>query len=198
VEVAARQEVRAGLRAPHFAQLAGLVTAPVGARVRLPGGLTVERAREALWVTAGGGPTTPVAIGVPGETPLPGHGGRLVTELTGPPAGPPPDSPWEAWFDRDAVAGPLRVRPARPGERFVPFGAARPVRVGRLLAAAGTPGAARPGWPLLVRGAPAADEVLWLIGVRRAAAAPVTPSTQRILRVRVVLDPVSRPREELL
>ena len=194
VEVARRPEVRGGLRAPHLEQLAALLDAPAGARVRLPGGLVVERAREALWVAAVGAPGRRVALGIPGETPLPDIGGRAVVEAGGSGTGTP--SAWEAWFDADAVPGPLAVRPRRPGERVVPFGGDRPVRVTGLLAAAGTARVARTGWPVLVAGEPANETVLWVIGVRRAAAAPVTPETRNLLRVRIELDPVSRPMED--
>ena len=194
VDVARRPEVRAGLRAPHFDQLARLVDAPAGARVRLPGGLVVERARETLWVARPGRPAAPTPLAVPGETDLPGAGCRVRVDLGAPATGTP--GPWEAWLDADALGGPLLVRPRRPAEHVVPFGADRQVRIAGLLAAAGTPRAARGAWPLLVAAGPAEETVLWVIGVRRAAAAPVTPETKTMVRVRVEPDLASRPRED--
>jgi tRNA(Ile)-lysidine synthase len=198
VDVARRPEVRAGLRAPHLDQLAGLLDAPAGARVRLPGGLVVERARAALWVARVGEPAAPIPLVVPGETDLPAAGCRVRVDLGGPAPGIP--GPWEAWLDADVLRGPLLVRPRRPAERVVPFGADRHVRVAGLLAAAGTPRAARGAWPLLVAAGPpeepTAETVLWVIGVRRAAAAPITPETKTMVRVRVEPDLAGRPRED--
>jgi tRNA(Ile)-lysidine synthase len=199
VEVLSRSEVRAGLRAGHLDRLAGLVRDAPGARVRLPAGLVVERARDALWVTAPGPRLEPVPVAVPGETMLPGLG-RLEVRRTGPAreaaSGREAASSTEC-FDEVAVPGRLAVRSRRPGDRFVPFGSDRPVRVARVLAAAGMPPGARRAWPLLVADGPAGETVLWVIGVRRAAAAPVTRESRSVLEVRMSPDPVIRPREEL-
>jgi tRNA(Ile)-lysidine synthase len=197
VELAPRPEVRAGLRAGHFAALAALVEAPIGARVRLPGGLGVERGRDALWVSSGDPGGEPVPLAVPGETYLPGFGGRLVAERT-PPAldAPAPDPATEVWLDADALPGPLWVRPRRLGDRLMPDGQDRPVRVSRLLAATGAAPSARGRWPLLVAPEAESETVMWVIGVRRGVAAPVRRETRTVLRVRLHLDPVSAPEEE--
>lgn len=196
VEIAGRPEVRAGLRAAHLDQLAGLLAAPPGARVRLPRGLLVERGRDALWVAGRATWSAPLPLAVPGETMLPGLGGRLAIDTPAPRLPGRPDATEEVWLDADAVPGGLRVRPRRPGDRFVPFGGNRPIRVAGVLAAAGAPRAARGRWPLLVAGEPDAETVLWVIGVRRAAGAPVTRDTRTALRVRLELDPIGGPREE--
>jgi tRNA(Ile)-lysidine synthase len=197
VDLAPAPELRAGLRAGHFRALAALADAPVGARVRLPAGLGVERGRDALWVTRGAPADDSLPLAVPGETRLPAFGGRLVVERTLLALeAPPPDPAGEVWLDAGALPGPLRVRPRRPGDRLVPFGHDRPVRVARLLAATGAPPSVRNRWPLLV--APGADgeAVLWVIGVRRGAVAPVRRETRTVLRVRLHLDPVRGPEEE--
>jgi tRNA(Ile)-lysidine synthase len=193
VEVLGRAEVRAGLRAGHLDRLAGLVWGAPGARVRLPSGLVVERARDALWVTAPGPPLERVIVSVPGETRLPGFG-RLEVRRAAPAREAAPSM---ECFDEAALPGRLAVRSRRPGDRFVPFGGGRSVRVARVLAAAGIPPSARRGWPLLVADGPAGETVLWVIGVRRAAAAPVTSESQSVLEVRMSPDPAIRPREEL-
>jgi tRNA(Ile)-lysidine synthase len=192
VEILGRSEVRAGLRASHLDRLAGLVWGPIGARVRLPAGLVVERARDALWVTAPAPRLEPVAVSVPGETRLPGFGRLEVRRTSGRAAASSAEC-----FDEAGLPGRLAVRARRPGDRFVPFGGDRPVRVARVLAAAGIPPGARRGWPLLVADDPAGETVLWVIGVRRAAAAPVTRESQSVLEVRMSPDPAIRPREEL-
>jgi tRNA(Ile)-lysidine synthase len=194
VEVLGRSEVRAGLRAGHLDRLAGLVRgAPPGARVRLPAGLVVERARDALWVTAPGPRLEPLTLSVPGETGLPGFG-CLEVRRTGPAR--EAASSVES-FDEATLPGRLAVRSRRPGDRFVPYGSDHPVRVARVLAAAGIPPSLRRGWPLLVADGPAGETVLWVIGVRRAAAAPVTRGSRYVLEVRMSPDPAIRPREEL-
>jgi tRNA(Ile)-lysidine synthetase-like protein len=169
------------------------VGGPVGARVRLPGGLAVERARDALWVTAPGSPLEPVALAVPGETRVPAIGRLEVRRVA--PAPVAASSPWVESFDEAGVAGRLVVRPWRSGERFVPFGGARAVRVSRVLAAAAIPASARRRWPLLVVEGAAGETVLWVIGVRRAAVAPITVDSTHVLEVRMSPDPIVRPRE---
>src|SRR5439155_3866229 len=153
--------LRAGLRAAHLKALHGLLDAPLGARVRLPGGLVVERGRAALWITPRAVAGGPVALAVPGETALPGAPGRLLAEVVTASAEPPPDPASGVWFDADALPGgvsrTLVLRPHVSGDRIIPFGGDHPVRVSRLLAAAGTPRTARAWWPLLV--APGGDEV---------------------------------------
>jgi len=197
VDLAPRPEVRAGLRAGHFEALAALIDAPVGARVRLPAGLGVERGRDALWVVSGEPAGESVPLAVPGETRLPALGGRLVAERM--PFGledPAPDPAGEVWVDAEALPGPLRVRPRRPGDRLVPFGQDRPVRVARLLAATGAAPSARDRWPLLVASGSDGETMVWVIGVRRGTAAPVHRETRTVLRVRLHLDPVGGPEEE--
>jgi tRNA(Ile)-lysidine synthase len=188
VEVAAADRLGSGLRAPHLDALAGLVTAPTGARVRLPGGVVVERGRDALWVLRGEAPGEPEALAIPGHA----RAGALVgvTAAIHAPGPDRADEPaWEAWFDVDALglgpvaggsaAGGLLVRPRRAGERMVPFGGSEPVRLAKLLGAAGVPRHARLRWPVVVRD----GEVLWLVGVRRSATAPLTPATRVALRL---------------
>ncbi len=197
--VAGGSSLAAGLRAHHLDALAALLEARVGARVRLAGGLAVERGRDALWVTPPAGPAVVVPLAAPGETRIPGAGIVLRAEL-GPPqsrvaSAAPPDPAREAWFDPAALPGPVRVRARRPGDRVVPFGAQRAVRVAGLLAAAGVARGARDRWPLLVSGeGEAAEEaVLWVIGVRRGSPAPVTRETRSVLRIRAVVDPTWDP-----
>jgi tRNA(Ile)-lysidine synthase len=194
VDVLGRPEVRAGLRAAHLDRLAALVPGPVGARVRLPAGLAVERARDALWVTAPGRRFGPVTVAVPGETCLAGLG-RLHVRRDPPSRDGRSSDPHAECFDEARLPGPLTVRPRRPGDRFVPFGSDRPVRVARALAAAAVPASARRGWPLLVAGGAAGETVLWVIGVRRAAVAPITVDSTHVLEVRMSPDPIVRPRE---
>jgi tRNA(Ile)-lysidine synthase len=190
--------LRGGLRESHLTALHALLGGRVGARVRLPRGLLVERARDGLWVARWTPPADPLAISVPGETAFFGGGVRLQVDVVSSAPEPPADARWEAWFDADAVPGPLAIRHCRPGDRVEPFGGEGPVRVMSLLARAGVPRVGRPRWPLLVGGGVSGEEVLWVIGVRRGRQAPVGPETRAMLRVRAVVYPeVSVTREEV-
>jgi tRNA(Ile)-lysidine synthase len=186
----------AGPRAAHLDRLAALVTARPGARVRLPEGWIVERARTALWLAHRRPLPGAQPLVVPGETALSGWGLTVVADLEGAAPGPVPPHPDEVWFDAATLPAALAVRPCRPGDRVVPFGADRPVRVARLLADAGAAVHARADWPLLVGRIRDEETVLWVMGVRRGTAAPVTAETRRRLRVRVVPGPGRHSRED--
>jgi tRNA(Ile)-lysidine synthase len=191
-EVAPPGPVRSGLRAAHVAGLHALFEARSGARVRLPGGIVIERARDGLWVS-GGAVAVPVSpVPVPGETRLAGWPGRLVADIVTPERSasgslvkPHPDPRHEVWFDADALAGPLSIRPCGQRASMIPFGGSGPVQVARLLATAGAARLARPTWPVLVATGAGAEEVVWLVGIRRGAAAPVGPTTRAVVRIRV-------------
>jgi tRNA(Ile)-lysidine synthetase-like protein len=192
VEVAA-DRLGSGLRAAHLAALTALLDASVGARVRLPRGVVVERGRDALWILRPASTLEPVALSVPGQA---GSGGPMDVAAEVVPRGPDrPDAPAnEVWFDAtllgvEPVAGGLPgnglvVRPRRLAERMVPFGATEAVRLTKLLAGAGVPRHARARWPVVTLG----SEVLWLVGVRRGAAAPITGSTRCVLRLRAATE----------
>jgi tRNA(Ile)-lysidine synthase len=192
VERAATEARLGGLRASHLEALVRLVHSTSGARVRLPGGVIVERGRDALWIVRRAPLPGAVAVAPgPGRVEVPGSHLSLVME-TGPPAGSRPADPaGEAWFDADALAAVapsgLWVRAHRAGDRIVPFGGAGSVRVTRLLAEAGVAPTPRARWPLLVGRGDGDDTVLWVVGVRRGVAAPVTPETTTVVRIRAVV-----------
>ena len=201
-KVAPADEVRAGLRVGHLDSLVRLLDAPIGARVRLPGGGLVERGRACLWIGRPGLAAAVTPVSVPGETPVPGVGLLVTADVVHPAPGHPADPAWEAWFDADLLPPDLVVRPRRPDERIVPFGSERSVRVSRLLAAAGAPRFGRAHWPILdgraMRGERPVDDLpLWVIGVRRGRAAPITSDTRAMVRVRAmpVLVPASRQED---
>ena len=199
LQAVSRETAGSGLREPHLTALHALLNSGVGARVRLPHGLLVERARDALWITqetASSGPSGSVAVAVPGESALGTAGLRLAVAVVPPAAGHPAEPAWETWFDADGVPRGLAVRSCRPGDRLVPFGGSGPVRVSGLLAGAGIPPARRRRWPLLVAPGPAGEEVLWVIGVRRGVAAPIRPESRAMLQVLASVAPELLVREE--
>jgi len=90
---------------------------------------------------------------------------------------------WVAYFDADALAWPLRLRPRQEGDRMEPLGMeGKRVLVSEIMINAKVPRWLRRGWPLLVD---AEDEVLWIAGVRQGHRGRVTDKTERVLIVRV-------------
>lgn len=85
--------------------------------VDLPHGLTARRAYGLLVLepSAAESGWTPVPLNVPGETPLPQLGWKLVCRPARAPAEPPTD-PFVCYLDPAALAGPLTVRPRETGD----------------------------------------------------------------------------------
>lgn len=82
-------------------------------------------------------------------------------------------------YDLDRLALPLELRPARPGERFRPFGRGGETTAKKILQALGVPRHLRPAAPLLLD----ASAAPLLLAARRGAAAPVSAGTRRTLVV---------------
>lgn len=89
--------------------------------------------------------------------------------------------PWTAYLDADAVGGELTLRPRQPGDRFRPHGlGGHSARINEFMINVKLPVGERATWPLLV----GKTGIAWVCGYRIDEAAAVTPSTQRIWRVR--------------
>jgi tRNA(Ile)-lysidine synthase len=188
--------LRSGLRRPHLEALWRLPSAAPGARVRLPGGAFAERVRDGLWIGRCPVGWPAGTLTVPGRLRLESVGLEVTADVVPPAAGRPDDPAWEVWFDEDILSGGLSVRPCRPGERVVPFGAPGPVHVSRLLAAGGTPRLTRGEWPVLVAGS--GETIAWVIGLRRAAGAPVTLASRAMVRIRAAPSALLDPNREAL
>jgi tRNA(Ile)-lysidine synthase len=87
------------------------------------------------------------------------------------------------WFDADAIAGDLVVRPRQEGDRFWPIGAASRKKVGRFLIDAGLDGETKRQAFVVAD----AEKILWLAPVRMAEEGKVSQKTRRILEIRVSL-----------
>ena len=111
------------------------------------------------------------------DTP-PGLDGRLVTiPLDAVPHTFGTD-PFEEVVDADRVAGEIRTRPWRDGDRIRPLGLDGSQLVSDLLRERGVPRADRSRVPVvLVDG-----EIAWVVGHRLAAFAAVRPETERAER----------------
>ena len=156
--------------------------------VDLPHGITARRAYGLLVLepTAAESGWTPVPLNVPGETPLPQLGWKLVCRPVQAPAEPPTD-PFVCYLDPSALDGPLTVRPRETGDGITLPG--RPHKsVKKLLIDAKVPRADRERLPVVAdRRGP-----VWLGGFRpdvprlaipgapalELRAVPLAPATQ--------------------
>ena len=85
----------------------------------------------------------------------------------------------DEFFAREAIDGGLTLRPARPDEWFMPFGARRPRRLGDFLSKQPVSRALR-ARPMVLADA---QGILWVVGVRRSARATLTATTRSALWV---------------
>jgi len=94
-----------------------------------------------------------------------------------------PGGEWEAWLDGDALTGPLVVRAARPGERFMPLGmGGRSMKLSDFWINEKLPRRARAGWPLVFSG----EKAVWVPGFRPAHPFRVQAKTRRVVVLRMM------------
>jgi len=84
-------------------------------------------------------------------------------------------------FDAERLPAPLVVRSARPGDR-IHLARVGTRKVSDVLIDAKVPREARAHTPLLAAG----ETVLWVAGVARSSAAPVEPTTRRVVEARLL------------
>lgn len=185
-EVLRQAAVRLGsgtpLRAWAYRGLARVLGARPPRRLRLDGA-TVEVSGDCVRI--GRRPVPVLAarrLSLPGRLALPEAG--LALEATVRPASGyvvPADRERVA-FDADALPPVLVVRARRPGDRFAPFGAVAERRLKTLLIDARVPRWARGLVPLVE----AEGRIVWVGGLRRSAAAPVSPTTRRVVELTLI------------
>jgi tRNA(Ile)-lysidine synthetase-like protein len=172
------------------ARLVGL-GGETGAQATLPGGLALTVGYATLTVSDAGdaGPPPdepllwsdePLPVQSPGVTPLPQSDWVLRAELSEEwslsQVADNPD-PWTAWFDADALAAPLVLRPRCRGDRFRPQGMeGHSVKLSAFLINRKIPRIWRDHVPLLVAG----GKIVWVCGRRVAEGAVVGPRTRRV------------------
>jgi tRNA(Ile)-lysidine synthase len=190
----ARRAVRLWLGAPppSAAHVEAVLAVVRGERrsVEVPGGVEVSRSGgrlHARCVQAAENPADVVGI----EVALPGTAAGFGVELTTwvERAAPVrwPDGRWTAVVDADLAGERAVLRPAGPGERFVPLGMGGHKAVADALSEAGVPAHARAGHPILAR--PAGNDArespdgcaLWVLGYRIDDRVRVSPGTRRFL-----------------
>jgi tRNA(Ile)-lysidine synthase len=88
-----------------------------------------------------------------------------------------------AYFDMDSLSSILQICTWTKGENFRPYGMGqRSIKIGDFFTNNHVPLRARDQWPLLKMD----GEILWIIGIRRSEIAPITQSTRRVLKLRLV------------
>jgi tRNA(Ile)-lysidine synthase len=157
----------------------------------LPGGVVVSRAGGRLHRSSDEQPaeSPPSVQCIP--VALPGTAAGFGLDLTSwvERAAPVrwPDGRWTAVVDADLAGDRAVLRPAAPGERFVPLGLAGHKTVADALAEAGVPAQARGTHPILARpdatGAAEGPDgcALWVLGYRIDDRVRVSPGTRRFL-----------------
>ena len=165
-----------------------------GAQATLPMGLALTVGYDTLTVGDAGSAapppdepllwgSDPIPVQVPGTTPLPDSEWTLrATVLHEWDAGRVAANrdPWTAYFDLNALAGMLVLRPRRQGDRFRPQGmGGQRAKVSAFMTNVKIPLAWRDRVPLLV----ADDEVIWVCGRRLGEGVTVGAETQRVARL---------------
>ena len=175
------------------ARLVG-VNGETGAQATLPGGLALTVGYETLTVGDEGdvgpppdGPLLwcdePLAVQVPGTTPLPQSDWVLRMEMLAEwdlqQVAANPD-PWTAYLDADALTAPAVLRTRRRGDRFRPRGMkGHSVKLSAFLVNRKLPRAWRDRVPLLAAG----GTIVWVCGQRVGERAAVRSETQWVAKV---------------
>jgi len=165
-----------------------------GAQATLPMGLALAVGYDTLTVGDAGGSapppdepllwgTDPIPVQVPGAMPLPDSEWMLRAQVlhewdAGHVAAN--TDPWTAYFDLNALAGTLVLRPRRQGDRFRPQGmGGHRAKVSAFMTNVKIPLAWRDRVPLLV----ADGEVIWVCGRRIGDGVTIGPETRRVARL---------------
>ncbi|MDZ4158307.1 MAG: tRNA lysidine(34) synthetase TilS [Anaerolineaceae bacterium] len=87
-----------------------------------------------------------------------------------------------AWLDESTVSLPLQVRTRKPGDRFEPLGMdGHSLKLSDFLINERSPRSGRDGLPLVC----SQDKIIWVPGYRQAHTVRVTPSTKRVVHLRL-------------
>jgi len=173
---------RAPLRAWGHRGLRRVLAAPAPRRPFRLGGVSVEVSGDRVRVSREPMPSLAArSIDIPGRVELP-EIGRALEACILPAAGYVlPREPERAAFDADRLPPRLLVRARRRGDRLAAFGGGER-RLKTLLIDAKIPRWERGRVPVVE----ADGRIIWVAGMRRAATAPLTPTTPRVLELRLV------------
>jgi tRNA(Ile)-lysidine synthase len=196
-----------GLRDLGFAQIEAArgvaESAPTGARVSLPGSLSLTVSYERLWISGAGytpgppdvWPTLPSGVSIPLR--IPGHtvlsddweleAVLLPADDDARAAVRENENPWRALMDADRAGAELSLRTRRPGDRFQPLGMeGHSASLSDYMINARIPSAWRDQIPILVRRESperGGGTILWVAGWRIDQRVRVRPHSNRILRL---------------
>ncbi|MEJ5259349.1 MAG: tRNA lysidine(34) synthetase TilS [Anaerohalosphaeraceae bacterium] len=88
---------------------------------------------------------------------------------------------WTEFFDADRIAGPLRIRMRKPGDRFVPLGMSQSKKVGKFLTLSKVDSTLKKQAFI----AEDSQKILWLAPLRISEEAKIGPQTTRILKISI-------------
>jgi tRNA(Ile)-lysidine synthase len=133
--------------------------------------------------------SAPLAVTIPGTTPLPGSGWALVAKVAArddlASGWDSNADPWRAFLDMQAVGASLWLRTRRPGDRFQPLGmGGHSVKLADFLTNEKVPRCVRDLLPLLV----GKSGIAWVCGQRLDECAKIKDGTREILILSFVSD----------
>ncbi len=175
------------LRSEHYAELAALAQAPVGAAVSLPAGCEARREHGTVCLSLGADEpaVAPRELTVPGTVELPEVGMAITCERLsmGPQQAARQASDREVFVSAARLEGPLTVRSRRPGDRFHPLGAPGEAKLKDFLINTKVPRHERDRIPLVTM---PGGEVVWVVGRRIAEPFRLTGEDEPALRLRAL------------
>lgn len=124
-----------------------------------------------------------IALAVPGTTEIQPVQTRIYTELVGAPKAGRTD-PDTVLIDAESIAGTLRVRNARPGDRITPFGMTGTKKLQDVFVDKKISLRERDRGMVVVDD----EKILWVVGIVASEACRVTSRTRRAIRVRAERD----------
>ncbi len=170
------------------------MTAEVGTRISLPGGVTAEKAYDDVVLCAAASaadmptpqPLAERTLQIPGETELENglcFSAELLAVRDSDPAGfseKIPRKTYTKWFDYDKIKDVVLLRSRKPGDYLITDADGGHKSLKKLFIDEKVPLSERDGICLLADG----DHILWVVGGRISEAYKVTEDTKRILQVR--------------
>lgn len=101
----------------------------------------------------------------------------MLTYIEGPAEQLQNSDAWHVAFDADHLHSKLVIRNVASGDRLTPWGMRGSIKVGDLFTNSKIPRALRGSWPVLESD----NQILWVVGLRRGQAAPIVPTTRRVI-----------------
>ncbi len=176
-----RKDITSG----HLDQTLGLMTAQVGAKTSLPGGITAQKTYDEVVLGTENGEAAPLIgqdLVVPGET-VTEDGITFSTKIIDFTefSEKIPQKSYTKWFDYDKIKSAVRVRSRRAGDYFQTDADGGHKKLNRYFIDEKVPLPERDRIILLADG----DHIMWAVGYRISEAYKVTEQTGRVLCVTV-------------